>query len=178
MSDSFEETPPEIKSLDELNAGKAFGVGVISTCLMSLVPGLNQACCIHYCIGAFLTIWVYTSSNQATIPVGHGIWVSFKAVLVGTLFGTAIYWGYTFAQNGGDLTVFKEQIFEGLAAQGRDDPSIREMIDKWVPDEAGPGFIALASIAISIGAVFSSLFGAAIGGSLGAAVFKKGTLAQ
>ena len=178
MSESFEATPPEIKSIDDLQSGKAFAVGVVSTCLMSLVPGLNQACCIHYCIGAFLTVWVYASSNQATISVSHGIWVSFKAVLVGTLFGTGIYLAYTLSQNGTDMTVFKEQIFEKLAAQGRDDPNVREMIDQFVPDEPGAAWIAMASFTIAFGATVTSLFGAAIGGSLASAVFKKGPLAQ
>ena len=178
MSDSLEPTPPDIRSIDDLNTGKAFAVGVISTCIMGLVPILNELCCLHFCVGAFLTIWVYTASNEVTVGAGHAIWVAFKAVLVGALFSTAIYWGYTLAVNGADLSGFKQQIFDKLAAQGRDDPNIIEMIDKFIPDEPGPAWIAMASVFFIFTSALSALFGASIGGALASAVFKKGPLAQ
>ncbi|MEM9159986.1 MAG: hypothetical protein AAGB46_13150 [Verrucomicrobiota bacterium] len=176
--EEFSENPPEIRNLDELSFVSAFLVGSISTMTMGLIPILNTLCCLHYCIGAFLTIAIYTSSNKVTIPVGHAIWKSFQAVFAGAIAATVISGVMFLSTHGTDLTGFKEQIVEEIAEQGQGAEEAIEFIENVIPDELDTGAIIVLAIFSIFTAGLASLFGAAIGGSLGSAVIKRGPLAQ
>jgi len=138
-------------------------VGILSTSYLGLI---NMLCCAGVIIGALVAVWHYTSQNELTISAGQGAGLGVMAALLG--------WAIAFVLN-----------FVLIKAGIRSDQAISQFIlDKVgsnMPPEQYDQLLQQMEREVSFGAYFlnsliglglSALFGA-IGGAIGAAIFKK-----
>ena len=138
--------------------------GILST---SSLGFLNFLCCMGIIIGALVAVWHYTDTHELTIPSGTGatigVMVGIVAVVISFVLNlilikaginheTAVN---EFILNTWGDSMPPEQI-EGIESQMNAEKGIVEYV-----------------LGIGIGLVFSSVFGA-IGGGIGAKMFKKG----
>jgi len=138
-------------------------VGILSTSYLGLI---NMLCCAGVIIGALVAVWHYTSQNELTISAGQGAGLGVMAALLG--------WAIAFVLN-----------FVLIKAGIRSDQAISQFILDKVGSNMSPEqydqLLQQMEREVSFGAYFlnsliglalSALFGA-IGGAIGAAVFKK-----
>jgi uncharacterized protein YybS (DUF2232 family) len=138
-------------------------IGILSTSYLGLI---NMLCCAGVIIGALVAVWHYTSQNELTISGGQGAAMGVMAALLG--------WAIAFVLN-----------FVLIKAGIRSDQAISQFIlDKVgsnMPPEQYDQMLQQMEQEVTFGKYFlnsliglglSAVFGA-IGGAIGAAVFKK-----
>jgi putative flippase GtrA len=138
--------------------------GLLSTSYLGFI---NFLCCLGVIVGAVIAVWHYTDNNELTIKPGQGAMMGVLAALVG--------WAVAFVLN---FVLIKIGIRHDLAIT-------QFMIDKFgesMPPESYDQLIEQMETEITIGKYvlngligipISAIFGA-IGGAIGAAIFKKG----
>ena len=138
--------------------------GILSTSYLSLI---NLLCCMGVIAGALVAVWHYTETNELTIPTGKGAGMGAVAAIGGA--AIALVLNLVLIQMGirHDLA-FAEFMMNRLGDQMP--PEQLESLEAQLeaPFELGPYLLnGLLGFAIS------GAFGA-IGGAIGAKVFKKG----
>ncbi len=138
---------------------------VLSTSYLSLI---NCLCCAGAIIGGLVAVWHYTDTHRLTIETGQGAIMGCLAAAAG--FFASIFVNYfliVLGMDGGNELVsdFMMQNFSGTMTP--------EQLDQFeAAGEQDPSFLGSFFLGL-IGVAFFAAFGA-IGGAIGAAVFKKG----
>jgi len=137
--------------------------GLLSTSYLGLI---NLLCCAGVIIGALVSVWHYTDTNELTIKAGQGAVIGLLAALIG--------WGVSFVLNfilikagiRSDL-VFSQFILDRFG-DNMPQESVDELVEQMNAEMTLAKYLA--------GAVWGLLFPVfgAIGGSIGALLFKKG----
>ncbi len=140
-------------------------VALLSTSYLSFI---NYLCCLGVIIGAVVAVWHYTSTNSLTVKPGEGAVMGLMAGVVGALI--ALVLNYVIMQMG----IRHDQAMLNVLMDSFRDAMPPEQYDELVRQRDQP--LRLGSYLASgmIGVLVSGLFGA-IGGAIGAAMFKKGT---
>lgn len=142
----------------------ALVTGVLSTSYLGLI---NFLCCMGVLVGALVAVWHYTETNELTIPTGKGASMGAMAALGGLLMATVL-----------NLILISVGINHELVLQ---EYMLNNFYDSLPPEqieaieaemEAGKTLVQ-HFLGLLIGGATFSVFGA-IGGSIGAKVFKKG----
>ncbi|NQV74160.1 hypothetical protein HQ496_13660 [bacterium] len=138
--------------------------GLLGTSYLGLI---NFICCMGVLIGAVVTVWHYTDTNELTITGGHGAKLGVSAALIGLAIAFVLNFilvkmGINHETAINDFIIAKlgdsmppEQI-EAMQAAGLKEKTILDYLQ-----------------ALGIGAVAYSAFGA-IGGGIASKMFKKG----
>lgn len=140
-------------------------VAVLSTSYLGLI---NCLCCAGVIIGAMVAVWHYTNTNELTIPTGEGAVMGLIAAVVGTVIAFVLNMILTSMGLG-----LEAAIQEFVLDRFGDQMSPEQLADMEEQFEASSSLGARLVNGV-IGLAVSSVFGA-IGGALGASLFKKGT---
>ncbi|MCH8122814.1 MAG: hypothetical protein IH853_06795 [Bacteroidetes bacterium] len=137
--------------------------GLLSTSYLGLI---NVLCCAGVIIGALVSVWHYTDTNELTIKAGQGAVIGLLAALIG--------WGVSFVLNfilikagiRSDLVI--SQFILDRLGDSMPQESVDQMVEQMNAEMTLAKYLA--------GAVWGLLFPVfgAIGGSIGALLFKKG----
>jgi len=142
----------------------ALVTGLLSTSYLSYI---NVLCCLGVIAGALVTVWHYTDTNEITIPTGKGAGLGAIAAIGGSII--ALILNFVLIQAGirHDLAIV--EFFVNSMGDSMPPEQLEEMERQLeAPFAIGPYFLnGLLGMAIS------AAFGA-IGGVIGAKVFKKG----
>ena len=124
-------------------------------------------CCAGVIIGALVSVWHYTDTNELTIKAGQGAVIGLLAGLIG--WGISLVLNFILIKAG----IRSDLVFSQFILDRFGDSMPEESVDQMV--EQMNAQITLAKyLATAIwGVLFSLVFGA-IGGSIGALLFKKG----
>jgi hypothetical protein len=149
------------KTQSILLAGVAIGV---AAALFSLIPmaGSCLACIAYLCAG-LLAVWHYTNTHQVTITGGQGAGIGALAGIVAMIVASIL--GYLFMAIG-LAPNWQDMMMQQLEASGMDPEQQEQMAEFFSSPLVWVGFILL-------GLVLYAIIGA-IGGAIGASVFKKG----
>jgi uncharacterized membrane protein YjgN (DUF898 family) len=142
-------------------------VGALVTALLSTsyLGVINCFCCAGVIIGALVSVWHYTSSYDLTMPSGQGAVIGLAAAALGGVI--AVILNYLLAQVG--LGVNETVI--RYALENYDLPSqSEEQLRQQLQQAQTLGAVLLNGL---ITVVVYGIFGA-IGGAIGASIFKKG----
>lgn len=144
----------------------ALVVALLSTSYLSLI---NCFCCAGVIIGAMVSVWHYTSTNSLTIEAGRGAVFGVLAAALGSL--VAIVINYMLTQMGLDANAAVAETLIRMFG----DFMPPEQLDQMRAQVAQQQDVSLGQQLISglFGVVVASIFGA-IGGVIGASLFKKG----
>lgn len=138
--------------------------GILGTSYLSLI---NLLCCLGVIVGALVAVWHYTETNELTIPTGKGAGLGALAAIGGAVI--ALVLNLILIQMGirHDLA-FAEFMLNRLGDQMP--PEQLEGLEAQLeaPFQIGP-YLLNGLLGLAISAAFG-----AIGGSIGAKVFKKG----
>lgn len=142
----------------------ALVTGLLSTSYLSYI---NILCCLGVIAGALVAVWHYTDTNELTIPTGKGAGLGTMAALGGTLI--ALVLNLVLIQVGirHDLAIVEFMV--NSFGDSMPPEQIEEMERQLeAPFEVGP-YLLNGVFGLAISAAFG-----AIGGSIGAKLFKKG----
>lgn len=142
----------------------ALVTGLLSTSYLSYI---NILCCLGVIAGALVAVWHYTDTNELTIPTGKGAGLGTMAALGGTLI--ALVLNLVLIQVGirHDLAIVEFMV--NSFGDNMPPEQIEEMERQLeAPFEVGP-YLLNGVFGLAISAAFG-----AIGGSIGAKLFKKG----
>ena len=141
---------------------------------VALPPGNNLAgviCCLVALVAPMITIWHYTTTHSLTVPAGKGAGLGALTTGLGTLInvvvGLVLQAVGVLPNLGETLAEAREQAIEQSVAQGNSAEDAQAAVDM-MSFMFEPAFLYPLTI---LGAVLVG----AIGGAIGAAVFKKGT---
>lgn len=141
-------------------------IGILSTSYLGFI---NMACCAGVILGAMAGVWHYTNENDLTIPPGTGAGMGVMMGIIGSLVALAL--NYVVGLVGlPDSEAISQQIQQMFMGGGEMTPEQEEAMEAMQDQANNPAFRAMQ---IGIGFVVTAIFGA-IGGAIGAAVFKKG----
>ncbi len=140
-------------------------VGLLSTSYLGMI---NILCCAGVLAGTMVAVWHYTTTNELTMSTGQGAVLGLMAGVVG--FGISFVLNYMFISMGvrSDLAI-SQFIVERLG-----DSMPPETLDQMLDEMAKEITFVSYTMSAMWGLVITSVF-ALIGGSIGAAIFKKGT---
>jgi len=143
-------------------------VGLLST---SYLGFLNLLCCASVWIGALVAVWHYTDTNELTLPAGQG---AVLGILAG-LFGFAI----SFVVNYILVAVLdiRSDLVVGQMILDRFSGSMPPEAYEEAVDKMNEPVTIVSYLKNSWTVILYVIFGA-IGGAIGAAIFKKGGEAQ
>jgi len=137
-------------------------VGVLSTSYLGII---NIACCAGVIIGAMVSVWHFTDTQQLTIEAGDGALIGAGAGAIGAL--VAVVLDVSLVQ---PLGLGLEQAMMDFL-QGVDLPEeTRQQFEAQAQQGTSPSQIGISLV---FGLIINAIFGA-IGGAIGAAVFQKG----
>ncbi len=142
----------------------ALVTGLLSTSYLSYI---NILCCLGVIAGALVAVWHYTDTNELTIPTGKGAGLGTMTALGGTLIALVV--NLVLIQVGirHDLAIL--ELMVNSFGDSMPPEQIEEMERQLeAPFEVGPYLLSGV-----FGLAISAAFGA-IGGSIGAKLFKKG----
>lgn len=138
--------------------------GILSTSYLSLI---NLLCCLGVIAGALVAVWHYTETNELTIPTGKGAGMGAMAAIGGGVISMVL-----------NLVLIQMGIRHDLAMVefilnrfGNEMPP--EQIEAMEAQLEAPFMLGAYFLNALLGFAISAAFGA-IGGSIGAKVFKKG----
>lgn len=142
----------------------ALVVGLLSTSYLSLV---NLLCCLGVIAGALAAVWHYTDTNELTIATGKGAGLGAMAGLGGALIALVLNLVLILVGIRHDLAV-TEFLINSFG--GGMPPEQLEQLEAQLeaPFEIGP-YLLNGMVGFAVSAAFG-----AIGGAIGAKVFKKG----
>lgn len=137
-------------------------IAVLSTSYLAFI---NMACCAGVILGAMAGVWHYTNENDLTIPPGTGAGMGAMMAVIGALaaFGLNYVVGLVGLPDNQEIGQQMQQMFMPGG----------EMTDEQREAMESMNTPAMQAVNMGIGVVVSLIFGA-IGGAIGAAVFKKG----
>jgi len=140
-------------------------VGLLSTSYLGLI---NMLCCAGVLAGSIVAVWHYTTTHELTVSAGEGATMGALAALMGAAIAMVLNFALIKAGIRSDL-VFNEFILNRFG-----DSMAPEQYDAMV--EAMEADITIGKYLLSglFGLAVSAVFGA-IGGAIGATIFKKGT---
>ena len=144
-------------------------LGALVTALLSTsyLGFINCLCCAGVIIGALVTVWHYTSTNQLTIPAGKGAVMGLIAAIIGSII--ALFLNYVLMQMGlGTSEIVMSFIIENFG-ENMPPEQLEELREQMRTGQTIGAYL----INGVIGVVVSAIFGA-IGGAIGAAIFQKG----
>lgn len=143
------------------------GGAVVALLSTSYLGFINCLCCLGVVVGSMLAVWHYTETNGLTIKAGEGAVMGLVAALLGSV--VAVVLNYVLMQMGirhdvallnAILDAFRESMppeqYEDLAAQAEE------------PLRLGP-YLFNSTLGVAVSGIFG-----AVGGAIGAALFKKG----
>jgi hypothetical protein len=138
--------------------------GILSTSYLGLI---NIVCCLGVIVGAMVTVWHYTDTNELTIPTGKGATLGIGGALIGLVISTIL-----------NLILVKAGINHETAIQ---EFVINRFADSMPPEQLEAMEAELMTqkslvehvTGFATGAAVFTAFGA-IGGSIAAKLFKKG----
>jgi len=137
-------------------------VGVLSTSYLGII---NIACCAGVIIGAMVSVWHFTDTQQLTIEAGDGALIGAGAGAIGAL--VAVVLDVSLVQ---PLGIGLDQAMMDFL-QGVDLPEeTRQQFEAQAQQGTSPSQIGISLV---FGLIINAIFGA-IGGAIGAAVFQKG----
>ena len=142
----------------------ALVTGILSTSYISLI---NLLCCLGVIAGALVTVWHYTETNELTIPTGKGASMGVLSALAGLLMATALNL-ILISVGINHETVMQEWIMNKFG-----DSMAPEQIEAMEAEMEAGKTLVQHFLSLLIGGGVSSVFGA-IGGAMGAKIFKKG----
>lgn len=143
------------------------GAGVVAVLSTSYLGFVNCLCCAGVIAGAMVAVWHYTTNNNLTIPAGEGAVIGLLAAVAGGLIALVLNLILTGIGLGADEAI-REFALEYL----RDAVPPDQLDDIEEQMEAGQtaGAIVINGLC---SVVIYAIFGA-LGGVIGASVFKKG----
>lgn len=142
----------------------ALVTGVLST---SYLGYINFLCCLGVLVGSLATVWHYTDTNELTIPTGKGAGMGAVSALGGLIFATIV--NLILVSVGINHETAMQEWMINNFAENMPPEQLEEMEAQM---EAGKTLLQHVLGVLIGGAVFS-VFGA-IGGAMGAKIFKKG----
>lgn len=138
--------------------------GLLST---SYLGYINFICCLGILAGALVAVWHYTDTHELTIPTGKGATMGIMAALFGLLISTVL--NYVLVKAGiNHETAFTEFILN-MFGDSMPPEQVEAMEAQMEQEKTALQYL----LGIGGGVIVSSIFGA-IGGSIGAKMFKKG----
>jgi hypothetical protein len=143
-------------------------VALLST---SYIGYINFICCIGVIIGAVVAVWHYTDTHRLTIPAGRGAVLGLQAGLIGAVI--ALVLNYVLIQIG----IRHDHLLVDFIINNMGDSLPPEQIDSMMDQRDEPVRLMPYMLQGTLGVLLSGAFGA-LGGSIGAALFKKGTPEQ
>ncbi len=140
-------------------------VAVLSTSYLGII---NCLCCAGVIAGAMVSVWHYTTNNELTISAGSGASMGAIVGLVGTLIAMIL-----------NLALVKMGVRSDLAVTNFiinqfGDSIPPDSLDQMIEQANSPVTIVSYIKSAWVGLIVGPLFGA-IGGIIGASVFKNGT---
>lgn len=138
--------------------------GLLSTSYLGLI---NLLCCAGVIIGALVAVWHYTDTHGLTIPAGQGAVIGLLAGLVGTVISLIL--NYILIEMGIRSDQAITQFILNTFGSNMPPEQYDAMVEQMNADLTLSAYLANGLFA----AVVSLVFGA-IGGAIGASVFKKG----
>lgn len=139
-------------------------VAVLSTSYLSFI---NCLCCLGVIAGAMVAVWHYTQTNQLTIKPGEGAVMGLMAGLIGAVI--ALVLNYILMQIG----IRHDAALLNAMLDMFQDSLPPEQYDELVRQRDEPTTLGSYLTSGMIGVAVSAIFGA-VGGAIGAALFKKG----
>ena len=138
--------------------------GVLSTSYLGMI---NFLCCMGIIVGALVAVWHYTDTNEITIPTGTGATMGLMVGVVAVVISSVL-----------NLILIKaginhETAINEFIINQWGDSMPPEQIEAMEAQMEAEKTIGQYALGIGIGLAVSSVFGA-IGGSIGAKMFKKG----
>lgn len=139
-------------------------VALLSTSYLSFI---NCLCCLGVIAGSMVAVWHYADSNQLTVKPGDGAMIGLSAAILGSLI--AIFLNYTLISLG--IRHDAALINTLLDTFGEAMPP--DQYEELIEQRDAPVRFADYFLSGLLGVAVSAVFGA-IGGAIGAALFKKG----
>jgi len=137
--------------------------GLLSTSYLGLI---NLLCCAGVIIGALVAVWHYTDTHKLTIPAGQGAVIGLLAGLVGTVISLML--NYILIEMG----IRSDQAITQFILNSFGDSMPPEQYDA-MAEQMNSEMTLSAYMANGLFAAVISLVFGAIGGAIGASVFKK-----
>lgn len=142
----------------------ALVTGLLSTSYLSYI---NVLCCLGVIAGALVAVWHYTDTNELTIPTGKGAGLGSLAAIGGTVIAVVL-----------NLVLLQMGIRHDLAmvefmVNSLGDAMPPEQLEEMERQLEAPFEVGTYLLNAIFGIALLAAFGA-IGGSIGAKVFKKG----
>jgi len=143
------------------------GGAVVAVLSTSYIGFINCLCCAGVIIGAMTAVWHYTNTNSLTIPAGEGAVIGLLAALMGAVLAMLV--NYILIS----LGIRSDQVIVEFILNRFGDQMPIEQVEAMEDQlDASLNFGSYLTNGL-IGMVVSTIFGA-IGGAIGASVFKKG----
>lgn len=139
-------------------------VAVLSTSYLGLI---NCLCCAGVVIGALVAVWHYSSTNSITLTGGQGAVLGLTVALIGAAISAVLDYALMQAGIRVDQTIM-QFILDRFGDQMP--PESYDQLVEQMEETVTAGKFALQAL---FGVALSAGFGA-IGGAIGASVFKKG----
>lgn len=173
MSEMNEHEEGEIVDLDTCSKKKSILIAAGITAALGFVGYSYLFLCIHYIIGGFAAAGGFAKRHSITISAGTGAKLgavsSFLGMLVAfTVFAIVFYNGFSEA----DFETAREEILQKFYEDGQ--PEAAEFAENLSLEQVRP---LVVGVMLAAGSALSLILGA-LGGVIGASVFKKGPRAQ
>lgn len=139
-------------------------VAVLSTSYLGLV---NCFCCAGVIAGAMVAVWHYTENNKLTLSTGEGVMIGVAAAAIGAVVSLILNFLLT------GIGLGSEEMIRQFALEYLQDMVPPEQLEEIEEQMATPASAGAYFVNGLCGVVIYVIFGA-IGGAIGAAVFKKG----
>ena len=138
--------------------------GLLSTSYLGLI---NMLCCAGVIVGSIVAVWHYTDTNEITIKAGQGAVIGLLAALVG--WAVSIVLNYALIKAGIRSDIAISQFILDRFGDNMPVESVEQIVDQMEAEVTLSSYLGNALWGIP----FSMAFGA-IGGAIGAVMFKKG----
>lgn len=143
------------------------GAGVAGLLSISYLSLINCLCCLGVIIGGLAATWHYTETNKLTIKPGEGAVMGLAAGALGAL--AALFINFILIQMG----IRHDQAMMTFFIDLFGDNMPREQYNELMAQRDAPVRFGSYFLSQLLGVGISAVFGA-VGGAIGAALFKKG----
>lgn len=144
------------------------GSVVVALLSTSYLGYINFFCCLGVIIGGIVTTWHYTDSHRLTIKPGNGAVLGLQAGIIGSII--ALLLNFILIQFG----IRHDQALVTMLIEMFGDSMPPEQVDDLIEQRDAPVRLLPYMLQGTLGVILSGIFGA-LGGTIGAALFKKGT---
>jgi hypothetical protein len=139
-------------------------VTLLSTSYLGLI---NLLCCAGVWIGALVTVWHYTSNNELTLAGGQGAVLGLTVGILGAALAAVL--NYVLMRMGVRPDLVLGQAILDMFADGMPDAQYDEARERLMQDPTIGSLLINSAVSLALSAGIG-----AIGGAIGASVFKKG----